>query len=212
MQMQCNHSTDRGFWLRVWSQVRDGPPAGSLLCTAARCHMPVTHLHTYCTAGRLGLACRGWCCRITLHSASVVRLIARPCLVRFLSARVPAYRRARECCLAGRLTGHVSSTVQFELPPALPILFAKQAKQTKLQPVGQHAASDAISWALAQKLVRVVNKYPRLDNCGYFPVQGNTHASWWGNRLAVRTVRDGTHINTYKCVIHFITRISRLLR
>lgn len=81
-----------------------------------RCSLPHASrpLHTHCTAGRFGLACRGWCCRITLHSASVVRLIARPCLACFLSlpARVPAYRRARECCLAGRLTGWLGMSAQ----------------------------------------------------------------------------------------------------
>lgn len=92
------------------------------------------------------------------------------------------------------------------------MLPAKQTKQAKLQPVGEHAASDAISWTLAQKLVRVVNKHLRLDNCGYLPVQGNTHASWWGNQLAATTEWDGTHINIHKCVVYFVTRKLMLVR
>lgn len=93
------------FWLRVWSQVRDGPPAGEL--TVHRCSLPhASHpLHTHCTAGPFGLACRGCCCRITLHSASVVRLIARPCLARFLSLCPCPCLSPGSGMLLGRLAG-----------------------------------------------------------------------------------------------------------
>lgn len=123
------------FWLRVWSQVRDGPPAGEL--TAHCCSLPhASHpLHTHCTAGRFGLACRGWCCRITLHSASVVRLNARPRLACFLCLFCPCPCLSPGSgkllsCLAGWACQLNSSLL--DRPPAPSILPAKQTKQTKL--------------------------------------------------------------------------------
>lgn len=115
--------------------------------------------------------------------------------------------------MTGWLAGHVGSTVHFSIPLLLhQSCLPSRPSKHKLQPVGKHAASDAISWALALKLVRVVNKHLRLGNCGYFPVQGNAHASWWGTRLAVTTEWDRMHINIHKCVIYCMKRKLILVR
>lgn len=86
MQCKCNHSTDGGVLASRLVSSQGWAARGELtvhaLLLAATCQSPTARtLAHHCTAGRFGLACRGWCCRITLHSASVVRLIARPCLV-----------------------------------------------------------------------------------------------------------------------------------
>lgn len=143
--MQYSAITRQEFWLRVWSHVKDPPPAGSyLLCTTV--HYTCQSLHRRPLRSRLPGMMLQVHVAFRFRGAYSARLPARPSLLIAGLGHAGWPHAAR--------TSALHSTIQ--TPPAPLTLFAKQTKQTKLQLAGRSADYTAISWALAPKLVRVV--------------------------------------------------------
>lgn len=122
-------------------------------------------------------------------------------LPRFPCPVLPAYRRARERCLAGWLSGLCARQLDSSsvlTPSCSLVLRAKRTKQIKLQPAGQHCVRCYLL-DLGPKACPSRKKHVRLYNCGSLLVQGNTHTppgganSFWSQQN--ETARKSTSTN-----------------